>query len=324
MLLEKFLFLGQYNAQTILKERMVTVSIASMTGFARVNGQIALGDENISWVWEAKSVNGKGLELKSRLPAGYDDLSILLKNEASEYLNRGNINVSLEIETAQNRKKATIDDVFLEELVQKSLQLTAEYDGRIALPNVAELLNIKGVIEIQDYVLSEDEQNGLKQKILADFIKLCQNLKAERMIEGQKIATVLRELLNKIEIIVKQIDSKAETLPEQCKQKLLEQLKQYAEESAVGEDRIAQEVVLLATRADIREEIDRLQAHVQAARELLDRDEAVGRRLDFLCQELNREANTTCSKSVDIEITNRGMELKVLIEQFREQVQNIE
>lgn len=295
-----------------------------MTGFARVNGQFAANDEDISWIWEAKSVNGKGLELKSRLPFGYDDLGMVLKNEAANYLNRGNISVNLEIVSTKNHKQAIIDEQLLDELAQKAISLSERFAGKVALPNAAELLAVKGVVETQDNDLNEEEQAALKQKILADFAKLCQNLRAERMVEGQKITEALQELLNKIEAIVAQIDTKADTLPEKCKQKLEEQLKQYADEVAISEDRIAQEVVLLATRADIREEIDRLKAHVKAARELLSKDEAVGRRLDFLCQELNREANTTCSKSVDIEITNWAMELKVLIEQFREQVQNIE
>lgn len=295
-----------------------------MTGFARVNGQFAVDDENISWVWEAKSVNGKGLELKSRLPMGYDDLSLSLKNEAAKYLTRGNISVNLDITTTQNRKKAVVDEEFLEELTQKAMALAAKYDGKVSAPDAAELLSIKGVVETEEVTLSDEQQDILKQKILADFSELCKNLHAERVVEGQKVAAALIDVLDKIAEIVVRIDNKAEELPEKLRQKLEEQLKQYAGDVAVSEDRMAQEVVLLVTRADIREEIDRLKAHIQAARDLLSKDEAVGRRLDFLCQELNREANTTCSKSTDIEITNWGMELKVLIEQFREQVQNIE
>lgn len=295
-----------------------------MTGFARVNGQFVAKDEIIGWVWEAKSVNGKGLELKSHLPVGYDDLSLVLKNKASNILNRGNVSVSLEITTTQNHKEAVVDEAFLEELTQKALGLVAKYDGKVIAPNAAELLSIKGVVETRENVLSDEEQNSLKEKILEDFDVLCSNLHANRIIEGQKVVVALSDLLDKIEAIVVKIDNKSGILPEKLRQKLEEQLKQYAGDVTVNEDRIAQEVVLLATRADIREEIDRLKAHVQAARELLNKNEAVGRRLDFLCQELNREANTTCSKSMDLEITNWGMELKVLIEQFREQVQNIE
>lgn len=295
-----------------------------MTGFARVNGQCVLENETVDWLWEAKSVNGKGLEIKSRMPLGYDDLGLILKNEAAKYLVRGNICFNLEVNRTDNHKKAVVDEVFLAELTQKAIELTDKFKGKLVAPNAAELLGLKGVVEIEENTLGEEEQKILTEKMIADFDKLCANLKEDRKSEGKKIASALLDLLNKIEELVKLIENKADSLPEKLKQKLKEQLDKYAKEVSVDEDKIAQELVLLVTRADIREEIDRLKAHINAARELLSKDEAVGRRLDFLCQELNREANTTCSKSADIEITNWAMELKVLIEQFREQVQNIE
>ena len=186
------------------------------------------------------------------------------------------------------------------------------------------MLNLRGVIEIEESKLSDEQEAELKQKMLADFRLLCQNLRQDRTAEGQKVAGALENILEQIAQRVEKIESIAVALPDKLRQKLNEQIAQYAQDVTISEDRIAQEVVLLVTKADIREEIDRLKAHIKAARELLRRDDAVGRRLDFLCQELNREANTTCSKSTDIEITNLAMDLKVLIEQFREQVQNIE
>ena len=295
-----------------------------MTGFARVNGQCVLGGETIDWLWEAKSVNGKGLEIKSRMPLGYDDLGLVLKNEAAKYLVRGNVSFNLEINRANNHKKAVVDEAFLTELTQKAIELADKFKGKITASSAAELLSLKGVVEIEENALDEEEQKILTQKMIEDFDKLCENLKKDRKSEGKKIASALADLLDKIEELVKLIEAKTESLPEKLRQKLKEQLDKFAKDVEVDEDKIAQELVLLVTRADIREEIDRLKAHINAARELLGKEEAVGRRLDFLCQELNREANTTCSKSVDIEITNWAMELKVLIEQFREQVQNIE
>ena len=153
---------------------------------------------------------------------------------------------------------------------------------------------------------------------------MCQKLKQERQKEGTKIKTALLSILHNIATIVAKIEKTAEMLPEKIKGKLTELLQQYAQDVEINEDRLAQEIVFLVTKADIREEIDRLKAHIKSAEQMLETDEAVGRKLDFLCQELNREANTTCSKAADIMITDWGMELKALIEQFREQVQNIE
>jgi len=295
-----------------------------MTGFARVNGQVELNGENISWVWEAKSVNGKSLELKARLPLGYDDLGLVLKNQAAEYLVRGNVNVGLELCCQQNCKKVVVDEVLLEELTKRAVDLASKYEGKVGIPNAAELLGLRGVVEIETGVLSPDEEEVLRKKILADFVVLCQDLQRERQEEGQKIKDCLLTILAKIEQNVNLIEQEFDGGTEKLKQKLTEQIAQFKEEISISDDRIAQELVLLVTRADIREEVDRLKAHIKAAKELLDKDEVVGRRLDFLCQELNREANTTCSKSCSITITNLGMDLKALIEQFREQVQNIE
>mgnify|MGYP002624540999 CR=1 FL=1 len=299
------------------------MSIASMTGFARVCNSCLLTDKNINWVWEIKSVNGKSLDVKTRLPLGYDNLSLELKSTAAKYISRGNVSVCLEINTAEDRKKFRIDTELLEDLAKTALKLDEQYKGHLAPTSAAQLLGLKGVIELEDNTLSEDEHVELEQKILADFDKLCQNLSTERQLEGQKIQLALEQILDKIADVVEQIEKQAQGLPLLLKDKLSEQLKQL-QATDISEERIAQEMVLLVTRADIREEIDRLKAHIKAVRILLQADEAVGRRLDFFCQELNREANTTCSKSTTLEITSLGMELKALIEQFREQVQNIE
>lgn len=299
------------------------MSLASMTGFARVCSESSLTDKNISWLWEIKSVNGKSLDVKARLPLGYDNLSLELKNIAAKYISRGNLSTYLELTIADNRRNVKIDTDLLQKLAQTALSLDEQYPNRLAPTSAAELLGLKGVIELEDNSLSEDERNELEQKILADFDKLCQNLKAERQLEGQKIQLALGQILDKIAENVAQIEIQAQGLPELLKAKLQEQLAQL-KSGDISEDRLAQEMVLLVTRADIREEIDRLNAHIKAARTMLQSNEAIGRKLDFLCQELNREANTTCSKSTTLEITNLGMELKALIEQFREQVQNIE
>lgn len=300
------------------------MSIASMTGFARENGCLPLSGENISWVWEIKSVNGKSLDVKMRLPAGYDELMFALKAKAAEYLTRGSVSVFLELAQEGNNKKIKIDDALLEELTAKALSLCEKYGDKIARPSAAELLGQRGVVETEENELSDDDLQKLKSALTESFAKACAGLQADRRKEGEKIKSALKDILANIEKVTIQIEQIAETLPLKLKEKLAAQLQQYGAEVNVSEERMAQEIVLLVTRADIREEIDRLKTHIKSAYNLLDKDEAVGRRLDFLCQELNREANTTCSKAADIAITNLGMELKALIEQFREQVQNIE
>lgn len=300
------------------------MSIASMTGFARANGSLAFDNEHISWIWEIKSVNGKSLDIKMRLPAGYDDMMFALKNKAAEYLNRGSVSVYLEVEQEQKSKKICIDDNLLQALAEQAFALQDKYGDRLARPSATDLLGQRGVVELEENVLNPEGEEVLRRKIAEDFEAVCKSLCADRQKEGEKIKIVLQNILVQIEKVVFDIEKAAASLPEKLKEKLSSQLLQYAGVAEISEERIAQEIVLLITRADIREEVDRLKAHLKSAYQLLDKNEAVGRRLDFLCQELNREANTTCSKSADIAITDMGMELKALIEQFREQVQNIE
>ena len=216
-----------------------------------------------------------------------------------------------------------IDEKLLEDLTLQAVALCQKHP-EIAMATAGELLSQRGVVEQDENTLSDEDLLTLKEKILADFISTCQKLQYDRQKEGEKIKNALGTILEKINEITLNIEKIFEILPEKLKEKLLAQIKSVSDDISISEDRLAQEIVLMVTRADIKEEIDRLKTHIKSAYNLLESDEAVGRRLDFLCQELNREANTTCSKASDIAITNMGMELKALIEQFREQVQNIE
>jgi uncharacterized protein (TIGR00255 family) len=294
-----------------------------MTGFARFNGNISLDENNISWIWEVKSVNGKSLDLKYRLPNGFEDISLNLKNKASEVISRGSVSAFLEINNETSAKNLKIDENLLNKLAEQALVLCQKHPS-IPMATAGELLSQRGVVEIEENTLNEDNLQKLKDAVLADFLITCKNLQEDRKKEGEKIKTALISILEKISDITTNIEKIFETLPEKLKEKLLTQIKCISEDVNISEERLAQEIVLLVTRADIKEEIDRLKTHIKSAYNLLDSNEAIGRRLDFLCQELNREANTTCSKASDVAITNLGMELKALIEQFREQVQNIE
>ena len=300
------------------------MTISSMTGFARVQGSFQTADTTLSWTWEIKSVNNKSLDVKLKLPFGFEEQSLLYKAKTAEYLNRGSISAFLEITHDSEQKKVKIDENLLHQLTQKAIDLSEEFPGKLAPSSAAELLNQRGVIEFDEACLSEEEQASFNDVLLKGFCQSCQKLQEDRRKEGEKVGLALEAILIKISDIVSNIEKIATDLPQKLKEKLENQIKELAGDLSVNEDRLAQEIVLLVTRADIREEIDRLKTHVKSAEALLRSNEAVGRRLDFLCQELNREANTTCSKAMDISLTNYGMDLKALIEQFREQVQNIE
>lgn len=301
------------------------MSLASMTGFARQDGALAEGKHQLSWVWEIKSVNGKSLEIKTKLPQAWEELSMPLKNLTAKYLTRGSIGILLDMKDARGNAGIKINGALLDELMKQAIMLYQGHSDILQKPSSSDLLKLKGVIEEEDSSLTEEEQSLLKSELLASFEKACHKMVEDRRREGAAIQTALGNILKEIDDNVHRLAEIAVSLPVRQKVKLAEQVKQWMEPGQqLSEDRLAQEIVLWVTRADIREEIDRLKAHLKTARQLLDSHEPVGRRLDFLCQELNREANTTCSKSGEIELTNLGMNLKALIEQFREQVQNIE
>lgn len=299
--------------------------ISSMTGFARKNGSYSAGKITYNWVWEIKSVNGKTLDVKTKLPSWIDKISFSLKNKTGEVLNRGTINAALDISTEKEAQEIRINDALMNQLATKAIELYESNQGKLQKPTATDILNMKGVLEVEDVQLDEEATAQLEEELLKTYAEACEALKEDRLAEGQKMKQVLLAILDKTEQDVAKAEEIAATQPEVLKEKLREQINALLEPGeAVSDERLAQEIVIFVNRIDIREEIDRLKAHIKTARDMLQGGGAVGRRLDFLCQELNREANTMCSKSNDINLTNIGMELKALIEQFREQVQNIE
>ncbi len=297
-----------------------------MTGFARVNGSVQIEGIDYSWFWELKSVNGKSLEVKTKLPFWLDAMTLTLKNKTAEYLSRGNIYACLDILVQNQEPKVKVNELLLQQLSVQALKMYQQNPNEWQKPNPAELLNIRGVVEVEDSQLDEKHLEYLQTQIISNFVEALNVLVKDRQAEGNKIVSILLSLLTEIEKVVTKIEDIAINMPERLKAKLIQQLDLLLESSVnqISEERLAQEMVLLVNRADIKEETDRLNAHIKTAKELLQTNGAVGRRLDFLCQELNRETNTICSKSAEIELTNCGMQLKTLIEQFREQVQNIE
>jgi uncharacterized protein (TIGR00255 family) len=292
--------------------------MASMTGFARVQGEA----NGISWVWEIKSVNGRALDLRLRLGAGFDRLEPELRAGLAQRFRRGNFSANLAV-TRTAPPVLRINREALAQLVALIDELTGEIEA--APPRLDGLLALRGVVET---VEDEDETviEARCGEVLRSWLGALDRLAAARAEEGARIGMLLRGQLDEMAALAAAAADCAAAQPAAIRQRLLTVLASLtgAGAAAVPEKRVAQEVALLAARADIREEIERLRAHAEQAGELLDEGEAVGRRLDFLCQELNREANTLCSKSADIELTRAGLALKAVIEQFREQVQNIE
>ncbi len=293
------------------------VGVSSMTGFARAEGEA----DGISWVWELKSVNSRSLDLRLRLPPGFDALEPQLRAALARRVRRGNISATLSV----NRlvpPAVRVNRAMLAQIVALLGELGSEIEA--APPRLDGLIGLRGVIETV-----EDEPESVVEErrgaVVAGWALALDRLATARTEEGSRLAAILTEQRGELAALVEAAAGCAAAQPSAIRARLetlLAELSGLA--PTMPEERVAQELAMLVSRADVREELDRLRAHIAQAGELLDRGEAIGRQLDFLCQELNREANTLCSKSADIELTRVGLALKAAIEQFREQVQNLE
>ena len=293
------------------------MAVASMTGFARTEGE-TLG---ISWVWETKSVNGKSLDLRLRLAPGFDSLEPQLRALLAQRFRRGNFSAALSVSRTAPAA-VRVNRQTLAQLVALMNQLAGEIEA--APPRIDGLLALRGVVETV-----EDEADAVlerrRQAVLVSWASALDELHQARDEEGARLSAILQGHLADMTALVEAAAACAAAQPPAIRERLQAMLANVADLApGMSEERVAQEVALLVVRSDIREELERLRAHLDQAAGLLRQDEAVGRRLDFLSQELNREANTLCSKSADIELTRVGLALKAAIEQFREQVQNIE
>jgi uncharacterized protein (TIGR00255 family) len=291
-----------------------------MTGFSRTQGEV----EGIGWVWELRSVNGRGLDVKLRLPGGLDAIEPGLREAAAKVLKRGNVSGTLSIKR-EAVSGMTADLAALARIKDLAIQLADDIPG--ALPPRAELLlALPGVMRTanaQDD--SEALQAALRASVQAGFLAALDDLAASRGAEGERLAMIVAGQLNEIADLHAAAAREAATQPGLHLARLKAQLAEIlAGAPAVPAERIAQEIALLTTKSDVREELDRLGAHIAAARALLAEAVNVGRKLDFLVQEFNREVNTLCSKSATLPLTGIGLKLKAVVEQLREQVQNIE
>jgi uncharacterized protein (TIGR00255 family) len=290
-----------------------------MTGFARREGQI----DDADWVWELRSVNGKGLDLRLRMPPGHEELEGPIRADLSERLKRGNVTVSLQLRWTGTEGEPRVNKGLLDQILRLHGELAGTVDT--APPRLDTLLGIRGVIEVEEARESEEARARRMGVLMESFRDAAKALAEARRAEGEKLAGPLSQHLEEVESLASQAGKSAALQPEAIRAKLKERVAELmTAEPNLPEERLAQEAALLALKADVREELDRLTAHVAAARELLDQDQPVGRRLDFLCQEFNREVNTICSKAQDMELTRLGLDMKAAVDRFREQIQNIE
>jgi uncharacterized protein (TIGR00255 family) len=296
--------------------------LASMTGFARAQGQLA----GWQWTWEIKSVNSRSLDVRMRLPSGYDRLEMAAREAVAKRFKRGSLNLNLtqfrgDAAGAANPMRVNVD--FLEELIETARR----YEGRVAPdpPRIDALLAVRGVVEPVEVPESEDAYSRRVKAMLQSLNEALTALAKAREEEGTRLKTILLQQLAALDALREEAAAADAARPDKVMERMRSALDELRDASpALPEERLAQEIALLVAKGDIREELDRLAAHIDAARELLENGGPSGRRLDFLCQELTREANTLCSKSGDVDLTRVGLAMKAAIEQFREQVQNLE
>ena len=294
------------------------MQLNSMTGFGSADGAGNSGQ----WIWDLKSVNGRGLDIRVRLPPGFESLEKDVRERLAQHVSRGNVSVSLTFKPAERSVGVRLDEQVLETIIETAEALRTRLGGGPV--NVEQLLSIRGVL------IADEAENVPVDEVLPEVRKtLDQAIDAlcnSRSGEGRRLADILAEQIDEISTIVTRIAAHPARTPEAIKARLAQTIERLTGTEATDFDpaRLHQEAMLLATKADIEEELQRLSAHVEAARELLALKEPVGRRFDFLTQEFNREANTICSKSNHAEITSAGLELKTIVDRLREQVQNVE
>jgi uncharacterized protein (TIGR00255 family) len=290
-----------------------------MTGFARAQGTSG----PYAWAWELKSVNAKGLDLRLRLPPGWDAIEPLARAAVSRVLARGTVSANLSIDRSGAAPAVRVNEDVLAALVGAAKAAASRFG--VNPPSLDSLLGMKGVIEVADSEERPEEKQAAEKAIVQGFEQALKELSVMRVREGDALARILSDRVSEIAKLSAAADASPARKPEAIRAKLAEQVKTLMETGEKFDpERLHQEAMLLAAKADIREELDRLTTHVAAVRKLLSEGGPVGRKLDFLSQELNRESNTLCSKANDVSLTAIGLDLKAAVDQFREQVQNLE
>ena len=295
------------------------MALSSMTGFARSHG--ASGP--YAFEWELKSVNAKGFDLRTRLPTGWDDIEATIRKRAAQMLSRGTVYANLTVKRSNAVPLVRVNEQVLASLLKVARDLCGKIDA--LAPSIDGLLSIKGVMEVVEPEPDDAEELAAKTAVAETFEQALRSLVDMREREGATLGGVLMQRMDEIERLARRAEAAPGRQPGAVKVRLAEQITALLDTSdRFDQDQLHQEAILIATKADIREELDRIASHISQTRELIGRGGPIGRKLDFLAQEFNREVNTCCSKSNDLELTNVGLELKNAVEQFREQVQNLE
>ena len=293
--------------------------LSSMTGFARSSGE----HQGLFWQWEIKSVNGKALDVRLRLPQGFEALETPVRAALGSAFKRGNLQVSLSVSGALARETVRLNTEILDRLVEAGEALRERIGGEPLRADV--LLSIRGVVDVTSVPEEEDQRERRQAAMLTSFGEALTALAAARLEEGARLQAILTQQVARIAELAAAARANPARSVEAVRARLAEQVARLMD---IGQPldpaRLHQEAVLAATRADIQEEIDRLDSHIESAHQLLASHDAIGRKFDFLAQEFNREANTLCSKASDRSLSLIGLELKTVIDQLREQVQNIE
>lgn len=300
--------------------RMVNHMITSMTGFSSHRSS----NEGYSWGWEMRGVNAKGLDVRLRVPDWIEGLEQALKGQVSKAVGRGSVTLNLRVQRLLGEDRQVLKEDRLQEVLASIgvIEAAAEKAGVALAPTSgAEILNTRGVMDTAEIV---EDIEALAKELLADFAPVLSAFNDMRRAEGQALYAVMIRQIDEIEKLCAKAAEAVEARREKTAETLKANLARVLEAVEADPDRIAQELALLAVKADVTEELDRLAAHIAAARDLLAGAGPVGRKMDFLMQEFNREANTLCSKSGSAELTRIGLDLKVVIDQMREQVQNVE
>ncbi len=293
--------------------------VHSMTGFARTEG----GSELVSWYWELRSVNGKGFDLRLRLPLGLERLEPKLRELGSKKVSRGTLQASLVIARRQGDVEVRLNEDALKQVIDAATRVCELTGG--SMPDTAGLLSLRGVLDIVDLEAGTAIIEEVGDEIVSGFDRGLDALVSARAGEGARLQAIVGEQVDEIERLMDLVEAAPARSVEVIRQRIADQVaKLFATDQKLEPERLHQEAVLIATRADVEEELKRLRSHVAAARELLQEGGVVGRKFDFLAQEFQREANTLCSKSNDASITESGLAMKVKIDQMREQVQNLE
>jgi uncharacterized protein (TIGR00255 family) len=294
--------------------------LISMTGFADARGL----HKGLRWRWEAKSVNGRGLDVRFRIPPGFEGLEGGARTLVTERIKRGSLQVVLSVASEEGMRGFRVDPLALADAVRVARRIQEETG--LAAARVDGILALRGVIIQEENLALDDESRMVRDAALLESLADgLDRLLASRAGEGAKLESLLLNRIEEIERLTAEAREISVRQPSIIRDRILAQVKELlASGVTVPEERLAQEVAMIAARADTREELDRLWAHTQEARTLISGSEVAGRKLDFLAQEFNREANTLCSKSSDIQLTHTGLALKAAIDQFREQIQNVE